>query len=111
MRVAALSILVCLLEFVALASAEQRTWTSADGKFSVEAELLEINGPAVKIKTAAGKEISLPLTKLSQKDRDYVLVEKKKRAATKPAGAAALKVAASLRASPGRVSPAPAMIE
>ena len=50
-----------------------RTWSSADGKFSVEAEFLSQLGNNVKLrKKADGVEITVPLDKLSAPDRDWL---------------------------------------
>jgi len=48
-----------------------RRWTSVDGKFSVEAQLLRIDGDAVVLKKKGGSEVQVPLEKLSQEDREY----------------------------------------
>ena len=48
---------------------ENRTWKDSTGKFSVEARLLSIQDGQVVLKTTAGKEIKIPLERLSQEDR------------------------------------------
>ena len=48
---------------------ENRTWKDSTGKFSVEAKLLSIQDGQVVLKTTAGKEIKIPLERLSQEDR------------------------------------------
>ncbi len=56
---------------------QSRTWTSADGKFTVEAELFEVGEEGVRLRKADGTVISVPLAKLSKQDRDYVTQAKK----------------------------------
>ena len=58
--------------------AEVRTWTS--GRFSVEAELVEVSkdGKSITLRRSDnGQEVTLPLDKVSAEDRRYV--EKQKR--------------------------------
>jgi len=55
------------------AVAEQaRTWTSADGKFTVEAELVEVDDLVVRLRRSDGQVISVPLANISDSDRDYL---------------------------------------
>ena len=55
-----------------LASATAREWTSSDGK-KLEAELISVTGDAVVLKRAVdGREFTLPLTRLSEADREWV---------------------------------------
>ena len=49
-----------------------RKWTSNDGKFSVEAELVEVKDGNVRLKRQNGEIITVPLTNLSKADRDYL---------------------------------------
>jgi WD40 repeat protein len=49
-----------------------RTWTSADGKFTVEAQLLRADGDAAVLKKKSGREVKVPLDKLREEDRQYV---------------------------------------
>jgi hypothetical protein len=53
--------------------AEDRTWTDREGKFSVEAMLLDFDGENVKLKKKEdGKTVSIALEKLSLPDQAYV---------------------------------------
>ena len=52
--------------------ASARKWTSSNGKFSVEAELVEAKDGKVKLKQQNGKIITVPVSKLSKADRDYL---------------------------------------
>ena len=53
-------------------SGELRTWKSATGTFSTEAELLETTADgAVRLKKKDGKEIKVPLDRLSAADQEY----------------------------------------
>ena len=49
-----------------------RKWTSSDGKFSVEAELVEAKDGNVRLKRQDGKVITVPVSKLSKADREYL---------------------------------------
>ena len=50
-----------------------RTWTDDSGKHKIEATYLGRTEKEVNLKTIAGKEIDLPIDKLSEKDRDLVM--------------------------------------
>jgi len=53
-------------------SGELRTWKSATGTFSTEAELIETTADgAVRLKKKDGKEIKVPLDRLSAADQDF----------------------------------------
>lgn len=49
-----------------------RTWTTADGKFSVDAEFVYVIRDSVKLRRLDGKEITVPLERLSDVDRDWI---------------------------------------
>jgi thiol-disulfide isomerase/thioredoxin len=51
---------------------ELRTWSDSSGKFSVKASLVAVEDGQVILKTPQGKEIKLPVDRLSQKDKDYL---------------------------------------
>ncbi len=53
-------------------AAEIRTWTDASGRFTTEAELLTIEDQDVRLRKLDGREIVVPLAKLSQPDREFV---------------------------------------
>ena len=63
--------LVSLL-LIAAAPASARKWTNDTGKFSVEAELVEAKDGSVTLKKQNGKVITVPLSKLSKADRDFL---------------------------------------
>jgi hypothetical protein len=52
---------------------EFRTWRDATGSFSVEAKFLGIEADAAHLQKKNGDVIKVPVAKLSQADRDYVL--------------------------------------
>lgn len=54
------------------AVATGRTWTSANGKFSVEATLVRVQGDAVVLRKQDGKLVTVPLAQLSAEDRQFV---------------------------------------
>ena len=49
-----------------------RTWTSSDGR-TLEARFVEQVGSNVRIKNEAGREFTLPITRFSQADQEYVV--------------------------------------
>lgn len=65
-----------LVVFASPASA--RKWTSSDGKFSTEAELVEYADGKVTLQKADDQRITVPLAKLSPADRRFVIAERKK---------------------------------
>jgi hypothetical protein len=56
---------------IALAQAEMRTFTSAQGT-TVQARVLGVRGANVTIVTAAGQQITLPIASLSAADQQYL---------------------------------------
>ncbi len=68
--VTAAALVLALLGFVSVAAA--RTWTSRDGKFSIDATLVDFKGGQVTLKKDDGSTINVPLSKLSAKDRQYI---------------------------------------
>jgi CubicO group peptidase (beta-lactamase class C family) len=68
-------LLVILIGAMSLAAAEPgwaRKWSDANGKFSVEAELVEVKADNVVLRKADGSEITVPLARLSQVDRRHL---------------------------------------
>ncbi|MEN1678313.1 MAG: SHD1 domain-containing protein [Planctomycetota bacterium] len=49
-----------------------RTWTDKSGQFKIEARFVAKNGDKVTIQTDAGREITLPLAKLSAADQELL---------------------------------------
>lgn len=68
----------------AASPAAGRTWTSADGQYTVDAELSTIVGDAVELETADGRTIKVPLDQLSAADRDFVRQQQAGAAGVKP---------------------------
>ncbi|MEZ6090694.1 MAG: SHD1 domain-containing protein [Pirellulaceae bacterium] len=70
----------CLLTLVAtcLAAAaavaqEVRTWTSESGRFSVQAQLLDVAAESIRLKRADdGRTIDVPISAISSADRQYL---------------------------------------
>lgn len=65
-------VFVALVVGVTLATAEMRIWTDNTGKHRVEAELIAVENESVRLRRDDGKEIALPLKRLSRADRDFV---------------------------------------
>lgn len=64
------------IALVWIISAPAREWTSTDGK-KLEAEFLSSTADAVRVKRAAdGREVTLPLARLSEADREWVKSQK-----------------------------------
>ena len=75
-RVTYLSIAFALLSNCFASPTESRSWTSNKGT-SIKAQALYIGDQVVLLKTEAGKEVSVPISSLSQADRDFLQSLKK----------------------------------
>jgi hypothetical protein len=51
---------------------EPRRWTDVTGEYRIEATLLEMIDGQVRLRRTDGKEIKVPLDKLSEQDRQYI---------------------------------------
>ena len=49
-----------------------RKWTDDTGKFEIEAELVKINKDSVRLKRRDGRTVTVPLDRLSEKDRKLI---------------------------------------
>jgi mono/diheme cytochrome c family protein len=63
--------------------AEARKWTSEDGRYSIEAELVQRDDANVTLKKRSGETVTVPLERLSEADRRYLLALKKEPTAPK----------------------------
>lgn len=54
------------------AATASRTWTDSSGKFTIEAKYISFDGGQVTLQQPDGKQLRLPLDKLSAADRTYV---------------------------------------
>jgi len=72
MRPQLLTILVCGLLLAPAQPSWARKWTDNTGKFSVEAELVEVKNDQVVLKKTDGKVITLPVARLSETDRQHL---------------------------------------
>jgi hypothetical protein len=50
----------------------RRQWASADGKFATDAEFLSMTGGSVKLRKPDGAEITVPIDRLSDMDRQWI---------------------------------------
>ena len=64
--------------------AEMRKWTDSTGSFSVNAKLVSNEDGSVKLEKEDGRIITLPLTKLSDKDQTYLEELKKQNSEANP---------------------------
>ena len=67
-----LAVLLILALAGAIAQAASRTWKSSNGRFSVEAELLDFKDGKAQLKKNDGTVIEVPLVSLCEEDRRYV---------------------------------------
>lgn len=72
------------------AAAEERTWTSANGTFTVKAELIRLDGQTAYLRRSDnGKEIAVKLSQLSASDRRFAREQAKKTPSNSQQAAAA----------------------
>jgi hypothetical protein len=64
-------ILLALLANTLNVHAEVRTWTDKTGKFKREGSFQRLDGDSVVLTTADGKELTIPLARLSAEDQAY----------------------------------------
>src|SRR4051812_10615308 len=68
-----LFVVVALLGTIAAAVlAEERTWTDKTGKFKTSGELVEVQDGQALLRRADGKEIKVPLERLSDADQQFI---------------------------------------
>lgn len=72
MKLRLLTILICGLSLLDAEPGWARKWSDTTGKFSVEAELVEVKADKVVLQKAGGAEIAVPLARLSPVDRRYL---------------------------------------
>ena len=70
---------VVLMALVVVGDAEARTWSSKSGKFTIEAEMVDFQGGMLRLKKSDGKELIVPLAKLSSADQRWVRSELRRR--------------------------------
>jgi hypothetical protein len=61
-----------------------RTWTDDSGTFRIEAKYLATDGEKVRLAKKDGREISVPINRLSQADRQFVEELQKKNRPSNP---------------------------
>jgi len=64
--------LVFLVVFACVARAEVRKWTDGTGKYSVQAELVDVKDGKVHLRRADGRVVAVPLEKLGAADQEYI---------------------------------------
>ncbi|MEI6781379.1 MAG: SHD1 domain-containing protein, partial [Verrucomicrobiota bacterium] len=77
-----LGVLVTWAASAARAQTPTRTWTSVDGKRTLEAEFVEFKDQKLRLRRSDGKEVSLSLSALSPEDREFVREEMQRRRKT-----------------------------
>jgi len=66
------AILLPALPAAAQGPMQSRTWTDSSGTYTVEASMLGIEGDKVTLLRADGRQVVVPLDKLSKADQDYI---------------------------------------
>ena len=67
-----LTIVMILALVGSISQAASRTWKSSNGRFSIEAELLDFKDGKAQLKKADGSVVEVPLVSLCEEDRRYV---------------------------------------
>jgi thiol-disulfide isomerase/thioredoxin len=70
------SVAIALAVITGAALAAERTWTDKTGKFSVDAEFVKVEGDKAVLRSAAGKEITVPIDKLSDADQTFIKAQR-----------------------------------
>lgn len=66
------TVIGCGLLLVATSSVWARKWTDNTGKYSVEAELVQVRDDEVTLRKRSGSVITVPIARLSEVDRRYL---------------------------------------
>jgi len=66
------TVVALTIVMVQAAICAERTWTDSSGKFSIDAELVEVDGKTVVLKKADGEEVKVPLDRLSTRDQLFL---------------------------------------
>ncbi len=86
------SVVLSMLALSSICHGEMRKWTSADdASKTFDGEMTSAKGDTVMVRMANGRTVTLPLTKLSQADRDFVASAAKEKTASADMAAAAEK--------------------
>lgn len=71
-------VVICVPAALTTAVAEVREWNDTSGKFSLRAELVDVDDDQVKLKRADGKVVNVVINRLSGTDQAYVRRQRKK---------------------------------
>jgi hypothetical protein len=83
------------------AASDYREWSDTSGKFRIDAEFVDSTKDSCRLKTKDGKIVTVPLEKLSTKDKEYV---QNRVRAKSPSSSSATDTKVSQKASNGPVS-------
>lgn len=72
MKIRRTCLLLIVLSLTALSTAWSRTWTDTTGRYTIDADLVEVKEGNVVLKKADGELVSVPIDKLSRADRQYL---------------------------------------
>jgi len=81
MKLPQICVLLVAVLLLSATPALARKWTSSNGKFSVEADLIEVKDGNVRLKRQNGKVVTVPVSKLSKADRNYLAAKAKEKLA------------------------------
>ena len=91
-------VLVAAAAIVAVAVAEERTWSDASGKFKLDAELVEVKDGKAVLLSSEGKTVTVPIKRLSKADLAFIQAqEKQEKSKADPAQAAPIRRSPTLR--------------
>src|SRR5688500_18729894 len=62
----------CCSWALCLSQASGREWSDSTGKFKVDAELADVTAESVRLRKSSGEFTTVPLTRLSKADQDFV---------------------------------------
>jgi hypothetical protein len=74
-------IFVALL--AAVAGGAERSWTSSNGKYTIKAELVDVEDDKVRLQKSDGTEITVSLDQLSEADQRYIKLRSRRKSTTK----------------------------
>lgn len=70
------ALLTCQFATAQSAGSSPRTWTSKDGRFSINASLVSFANRIVKLQKGDGDELDIPVDRLSFADQEYISSER-----------------------------------
>ena len=75
--------LIFVTLLVAVAGGAERSWTSSNGKYTIKAELVDVEDDKVRLQKTDGTEITVALDQLSEADQRFVKLRSRRKSTTK----------------------------